>query len=103
MILNISGIQLLSEFSLDDIVKERRVEFAFEDHRFWDLKRWRMAHQVWNGIQNDHEAQQYALFPYLIKDPESDNNGKWIFEKIEIGRASCRERVKSSDGAVILK
>jgi len=82
MIRKRAGIQLLSEVSFDDIVKERRVEFAFEDHRFWDLKRWRMAHQVWNGIQNDHEAQQYALFPYLIKDPESDNNGKWIFEKI---------------------
>lgn len=82
MIRKRAGIQLLSEVSFDDIVKERRVEFAFEDHRFWDLKRWRMAHQVWNGIQNDHEAQQYALFPYLIKDPKSDNNGKWVFEKI---------------------
>lgn len=34
-------------FSIVDIEKvrhERRVELAFENHRFWDLKRWHIAH-----------------------------------------------------------
>lgn len=82
MIRERAGIQLLSDVVFEDIVREKRVEFAFEDHRYWDLKRWRLAHEIWNGIQNDPKAQQYALFPYLIVDPGNPNNGKWIFDKI---------------------
>jgi len=77
-----AGIQQLTTVVFNDIVRERRVEFAFEDHRYWDLKRWRLAHEVWNGIQNDPAAQQFALFPYLIIDQGNPNNGKWIFDKI---------------------
>ncbi|MEE1946974.1 RagB/SusD family nutrient uptake outer membrane protein [Pedobacter sp. KR3-3] len=28
---------------------ERRVEFAFEEHRFWDIRRWKIAEAVLNG------------------------------------------------------
>nr|WP_316934399.1 RagB/SusD family nutrient uptake outer membrane protein [Hymenobacter sp. AT01-02] len=38
-----------STLTLARLQNERRVELAFEDHRVWDLKRWRIAHQVWNG------------------------------------------------------
>ena len=84
MIRTRAGIQLLTSISFNDIVKERRVEFAFEDHRYWDLKRWRLAHEIWNGVQDDPKAQQWGLFPYLINDPGNPNNGKWVFEKIKI-------------------
>lgn len=30
---------------------ERKVELAFEGHRFWDLRRWRKAHTVLNGVR----------------------------------------------------
>lgn len=76
-----AGIQALETITFNDIVQERRVEFAFEDHRYWDLKRWRLAHQIWNGIQNDERAQQFVLFPYLINDPGNPNHGKWVFDK----------------------
>lgn len=79
-----AGIQLLTSMTFDDIVQERRVEFAFEDHRYWDLKRWRLADQVWNGIQDDPDAQQWGLFPYLVNDPGNPNHGKWIFDKVKI-------------------
>ena len=78
-----AGIQELTTVTFDDIVQEKRVEFAFEDHRYWDLKRWRLAHEVWNGVAGDPEAQQFALFPYLVVDPGNPNNGKWVFDKIE--------------------
>lgn len=76
-----AGIQELEALTFEDIVRENRVEFAFEDHRYWDLKRWRLAHEVWNGVQNDPEAQQFALFPYLVNAPGSPNDGKWVFDK----------------------
>jgi len=82
MIRNRAGIQPLLAVTFNDIVREYRVEFAFEDHRYWDLKRWRLADQVWNGVQNDPTAQQWALFPYLVNDPGNPNNGKWVFDKI---------------------
>ncbi|QNR86707.1 RagB/SusD family nutrient uptake outer membrane protein [Pedobacter riviphilus] len=33
----------------DKIRHERRVEFAFEEHRFWDIRRWKIAGTVLNG------------------------------------------------------
>lgn len=33
------------------IEHERKIELAFEGHRFWDLRRWRKAHVVLNGTQ----------------------------------------------------
>lgn len=76
-----AGIQKLNSITFDDIVQERRVEFAFEDHRYWDLKRWRLADKLWNGIEDDKNSQQFALFPYLVVEPGNPNNGKWVFEK----------------------
>nr|WP_315817101.1 RagB/SusD family nutrient uptake outer membrane protein [Paraflavitalea speifideiaquila] len=33
------------------IEHERKVELAFEGHRYWDLRRWRKAHIVLNGVR----------------------------------------------------
>ena len=30
---------------------ENQVEFAFEGHRWWDLKRWRQADKIWTGSE----------------------------------------------------
>jgi hypothetical protein len=30
------------------IIRERRVEFAFEEHRFWDIRRWKLGEQTFN-------------------------------------------------------
>ncbi|MDR1886967.1 MAG: RagB/SusD family nutrient uptake outer membrane protein [Prevotellaceae bacterium] len=78
-----AGIQQLSSVTLDDIVRERRVEFAFENHRWWDLKRWRIAHQVWDGSSESYSATHYSLFPYRIKDPSHPQNGKWVFDRVK--------------------
>jgi len=76
-----AGIQPLTTISLNDIIQERRVEFAFEDHRYWDLKRLRIAHEIWNGSADNNNAVHYALFPYKIYAPGDPNDGKWVFEK----------------------
>lgn len=38
-----AGIKLLDEISREKVRHERKVELAFEDQRWWDLKRWRIA------------------------------------------------------------
>ncbi len=38
-----AGIATLTSISRDKIRHERRVELAFEGHRYWDLRRWRTA------------------------------------------------------------
>ena len=47
----------------------------------WDLKRWRIAHQVWNGSPTSPTAVAYVLFPYRIVRPGSSMDGKYVFEK----------------------
>ena len=79
-----AGIQPLESVTLDDIVRENRVEFAFEDHRYWDMKRWRLADKVWNGVANDPNAQQWALYPYRVNAPGDPNDGKWVFIKQQV-------------------
>lgn len=76
-----AGLNDLTAVTLNDIVQERRVEFAFEDHRYWDLKRWRLAHIIWDGIAQNKNAMQYALFPFKIVEPSNPNHGKWVFDK----------------------
>ncbi|AEW01474.1 hypothetical protein A4D02_05645 [Niastella koreensis] len=36
---------------MEAIEHERKVELAFEGHRYWDLRRWRKAHLVLNGVK----------------------------------------------------
>ncbi len=33
------------------IYHERRMEFAFEEQRFWDVRRWKIAEPLYNGLQ----------------------------------------------------
>lgn len=72
----------LSSLTIDKIQNERRIELAFEDHRVWDLKRWRIADKVWDGTSNNPNANVYALYMYRIIHPGHENDGKYVFDKI---------------------
>ncbi|MBW3128565.1 RagB/SusD family nutrient uptake outer membrane protein [Hymenobacter profundi] len=65
---------------------ERRVELAFEDHRVWDLRRWRRAHVLWNGNSANPNAVLYALYPYRIVRPGDSRDGKYVFLKLQAPR-----------------
>lgn len=43
MLRNRAGIKQKTALTMDDIRNERRVELAFEQHRLWDVRRWRTA------------------------------------------------------------
>ncbi|SFW24663.1 RagB/SusD family nutrient uptake outer membrane protein [Chitinophaga sancti] len=64
------------------IRNERRVELAFEDHRLWDLKRWRIADKLWNGSSSGADAMIYALYPYRVIRPGNAHDGKYVFVKM---------------------
>lgn len=70
-----AGIKALTTIDLAKVRHERRVELAFEGHRFWDMKRWRVAHlDVADGGLNGFRGT--ALYPwYDIRD------GKYVFER----------------------
>ncbi|MDR3252044.1 MAG: RagB/SusD family nutrient uptake outer membrane protein [Tannerella sp.] len=74
-----AGVKPLTSVSFENIVHEYRVEFAFEDHRYWDMKRWRLADQVWNGSNSDEFARHRRLWPYRVVAPGDPNDGKWVF------------------------
>lgn len=72
----------LKTVTIQKIQNERRVELAFEDHRVWDLKRWRIAHEVWNGSNSNPDAMAYALYPYRVVRPGDSRDGKYVFDKL---------------------
>ncbi len=78
-----AGIAKLTSISLEKVRQERRVELAFEKHRYWDMKRWRIAHldTEQGGLTNFKGS---ALYPwYNLSD------GKYTFE---IGRNTPKQK-----------
>ncbi len=73
----------LTTLTLAKIQNERRVELAFEDHRVWDLKRWRIADQVWNGLANNPIAQVGALYGYRVIHTDPAKNGKYVYDRLD--------------------
>lgn len=72
----------LSSVTLQKIQNERKVELAFEDHRVWDIIRWRIADKLWDGTTTNPDANVLALYPYRIVRPGHPNDGKYVFDKI---------------------
>jgi hypothetical protein len=62
-----AGIALLTSIDRDKIRHERKVELAFENHRFWDLRRWRTAVETltrtYSGLRYvyDYASGEYWL------------------------------------------
>lgn len=66
------------DLTIESLLNERRCELAVEDHRFWDLKRLRLADQLWNGVRSE-TTMIYALYPYRVIGGPDD--GKYIFDR----------------------
>jgi len=66
-----AGIALLSDIDRDKIRHERKIELAYEGHRYWDVRRWRTAVDELTGTKSglryvlDYETRKYIL---LIQD-----------------------------------
>lgn len=73
-----------SELTMDRIMNERTVELMFEDHRFNDLKRWRIADETWNGSTTNQQAVLYALWPYRVVRPGDPSDGKYLYRRLRL-------------------
>ena len=81
-----------AQITFDRMVHERKVELAFEGHEFWDMKRWRLAHKIWNGAKvplttdpgsaTAVSTRVFGLWPYKVYNPGSPNNGKYVFKQV---------------------
>jgi hypothetical protein len=64
---NRAGIAALASITREKIHHERRVELAFEGHRYWDVRRWRTAvtdlSGSWSGIRYvlDSQTGKYKI------------------------------------------
>lgn len=78
-----AGIKKLDRISsIEQIRHEREVELAFEDHRFYDVKRWRTGDKVFDGNKENPTAEMCGLWPYKIYRPGHPDDGKWIFRRV---------------------
>jgi hypothetical protein len=78
-----TGLYDATTLTIDKIRNEFRTELAFEDHRVWDLKRWRIADKVWSGSTSNPNDMVYALYPYrVVKPGDAARNGKYVFVKM---------------------
>ena len=93
-----------ADITFDRIVHERRVEFALEGQYFMDLKRFRIAHRIFDGATMDitnlkanlgsatkRSTQPWALWPYKIYEPGSPNDGKWIYTEVLPSRVTAAD------------
>ncbi|HMI03038.1 MAG TPA: RagB/SusD family nutrient uptake outer membrane protein [Pedobacter sp.] len=71
-----AGIKLLTdaEVTRDKIRHERQIELAFEKHRYWDIRRWRIGESLMNATRYS------AILPFKVLD---DNT--WIFKTAKAG------------------
>ncbi|MFV0593367.1 MAG: RagB/SusD family nutrient uptake outer membrane protein [Draconibacterium sp.] len=92
------------DVTFDHIVHERKVELAFEGHQLWDMKRWRLAHIVFNGEKvaltdkpwkaDEVSTRVFGLWPYKYYEPGSPNNGKWIFKQVLPNQVTGADRFR---------
>ena len=67
----------LAQLTEEKIRQERRCELAFEDHTFWDLRRWRIAVAELNNVQRHRLHYRYDANTdrYTIEMAEGDLGG----------------------------
>jgi len=76
------GPNSLQSLNTTIIRKEFQVELAFEEQRYWDLKRWRIAHEVYNGNRLAANTMVNALWPYRVVRPsDPTKHNKYVFIK----------------------
>lgn len=75
------------------IQNERRIELAYEGHRFFDVRRWVIADQTENiqalGMEVDRTAGVPTFIPFVVRQHQfATRMYLWPFPQTEIGKGS---------------
>lgn len=72
---NRAGMFERTEITEDFIRHERQIELAFENHRYWDIKRWRLAVDLLDGVNMQGLVFEYnldnGLYTITLKNAET--------------------------------
>lgn len=76
-----AGVPDRQVLTLDWIKHERRIELAFEGLRYWDVRRWRIAHTALSGVF--HKLTTYYIssrktYGYLIENCQGKDVRKFL-------------------------
>lgn len=93
----------LSKDSMRVIIRnERRKELAFEEHRYWDIKRWKIAASVYNKplhgikiIKNSLGVLSYSVVPVLTTKFDAT---KMYFYPIPYSEITSNKNMKQNPG-----
>lgn len=70
-----AGVRAYGDIDIEKVRKERKLELAFENHRWWDIIRWRVATTLLNN------TKVKALEPYLVwEEGKNPSQMSYIFE-----------------------
>jgi starch-binding outer membrane protein, SusD/RagB family len=97
-----------ADITFDRIVHERKVELAFEGHQLYDMKRWRLAHVVWNGSRmtvadlntnigkaSKTSTMPFAVLPYrYLTNPADPTQYDWVFKVVIPNPATNPDRFR---------
>jgi hypothetical protein len=79
-----AGVQPRGAITFALIQKERKVELAFEGHRYWDVRRWRMATTEFTkrqtGLRYIRDFASGKLELQVLQDVDGGANIKPVFE-----------------------
>jgi hypothetical protein len=92
-----AGIKLLddAEVTLERVRKERLVELAFENHRWWDYRRWRISDKILNNVRftalkpyYDIQAAAYRFETAVAGRWPKTFDAKAYYERIDPGEVA---------------
>lgn len=84
------------------IRNERRIELAFEEHRFWDIRRWKIAEEVMNrpvrGVEIIREADGTLRYNYVDVRPSTFDATKMYWYPIPRGEMQGNPELTQNPG-----
>lgn len=84
------------------IRNERRIELAFEEHRFWDIRRWKIAEDVMNrpvrGVEIIREADGALRYNYVDVRPSTFDATKMYWYPIPRGEMQGNPKLTQNPG-----
>lgn len=103
---NRAGVKELGSITMDKIRKERQVELAFENHRYWDLRRWRQAEtklsRSFSGVQYvlDYKTRKYKVLIHESIDGEHNPtfHEKNYYFPITVARRGQNTKLEENPG-----